>query len=200
VVQLFRKDIQQTFYPTPTISTQALVDWFKTKTTIEDYIISLSGIFLSSEVAFMSDYEILKAINGVKDSIPSLSDILEPAAGNGHISSVLQTNGFEVESYDLYDYSGVEEPKTKVKTGVDFLKTDFRKYDWVVTNPPYSKDLLMPFVKKSLNIAKKGVAMFLKGTFLESNTRADFFKESGQLRYILIFSKKATRCEKWVRF
>lgn len=38
--------------------------------------------------------------------------------------------------------------------------------DWVITNPPYNKDLL-PILNNALNFSSEGVAMLLRLTFLE---------------------------------
>lgn len=93
-------------------------------------------------------------------------NILEPSCGEGHLSKVMQSNGYTVESYDLVDRGfGKQE---------DF----FNITDWngdVVTNPPYK--LAKQFIEHSLEITKNGakIAMFLKLTFMESKGRKQFF-------------------------
>jgi hypothetical protein len=62
--------------------------------------------------------------------------------------------------------------------------------DWIITNPPYYKKLLMPIVEKSINISKKGVAMFMKLTFLETSIRANFLKNNSMLKHVLIFENR----------
>ena len=111
--------------------------------------------------------------------------VLEPAAGKGHISKVLQKYIPNVIATDLYDYG---EPS--VTSGVDFLKEEFKDIDAVITNPPYASNLLMPFIEKALKVSNRWVAMLLKLTFLEGKARYKFFKKNRQLRYVLVFSNR----------
>lgn len=97
------------------------------------------------------------------------SPILEPSCGEGHISKVLSSHGYEVESRDLVD-RGYGTPH------MDFLKKDNQLWIGdIVTNPPYR--YAQEFVEKALEIIPKGhkVAMFLKLTFLEGKKRKDLF-------------------------
>lgn len=97
--------------------------------------------------------------------------ILEPACGEGHISEVLKRAGYIVKSFDLYDRSYGE-------TGVNFLEygSDSALEMDIIANPPYSH--AKRFVTHALDIVKDGckVAMFLKLTFLESQSRRDLFR------------------------
>lgn len=115
--------------------------------------------------------------------------LLEPSAGQGHISNVLQ-NSFpsnKIISTDLIDYGN-----PNIQSGLDFLVESYpyNKADWVITNPPYSSKILMPFVLKALQIASKGVAMLLKITFLESVRRKKFFEETQMLENVVLFSNR----------
>lgn len=95
--------------------------------------------------------------------------ILEPACGEGHMSDVLISRGYNVTSYDLIDRGygdGV----------MDFLSDDIQSWHGdIITNPPYK--LAKQFVEKSLDIIPEGnkVAMFLKLLFMESQERKDLF-------------------------
>lgn len=96
-------------------------------------------------------------------------NILEPACGAGHISKVLEANGYNVESRDLI-YRGFG------KGGCDFLSSTEQNIDKdIITNPPYKH--AQRFVEKSLSIITEGhkVAMFLKLTFLEGKSRRAMF-------------------------
>lgn len=54
----------------------------------------------------------------------------------------------------------------------DFLKTDtHEKYDWIITNPPFK--LAEAFISHGLARARKGVAMLVRTTFIESIGRYD---------------------------
>ena len=97
------------------------------------------------------------------------SCILEPACGEGHMSDVLISGGYNVTSYDLIDRGygdGV----------MDFLSDDIQSWHGdIVTNPPYK--FAKQFVEKSLDIIPEGnkVAMFLKLQFMESKGRKELF-------------------------
>ena len=99
-------------------------------------------------------------------------DVLEPACGGGHISNVLDANGYNVESVDIVNrgYQGQH-------TSEDFFK---RKETWngdIVTNPPYK--FAAEFVEHALDVTAEGhkIAMFLKLTFLEGEKKTQTFPE-----------------------
>jgi hypothetical protein len=99
-------------------------------------------------------------------------NIVEPCAGRGNISVELIRNGYNVESFDLYEY---DNQLCNIKTGEDVLGLQ-KPYgaEALVTNPPYHKDL--PRL-----IAEKGVAeydvtaLFVRLTFLEGKKRKKLF-------------------------
>lgn len=109
-----------------------------------------------------------KAVELLLDLEKFDSNILEPCCGEGHMSEVLKSAGYNVTSSDLIDrgYGGVKS------------LFDYEHFDGdIVTNPPYK--LALDCVKKSLDIVDDGhkVAMFLKIQFLESKTRKEFFEQ-----------------------
>lgn len=111
--------------------------------------------------------------------------ILEPAAGAGHISTVLKDRyNSAVTSRDLID-RGVN----WIETGVDFLNSDSEeKYDFIMTNPPFS--LAKQFIDKSLQ--KSDVSfIFAKIQFLEGIKRKEWFKEI-PLKYVYVYSNRAS--------
>ena len=100
------------------------------------------------------------------------SNIVEPCAGRGNISIELIRQGYDVRSFDLFEY---DNPLCNITIGQDVLT--LQKPDGVealVTNPPYHKDL--PRL-----IAEKGVseydltALFVRLTFLEGKKRKKLF-------------------------
>ena len=97
--------------------------------------------------------------------------IWEPACGEGHISRVLKERGYAVVSSDLIDRGyGVG--------GIDFLKSEAANFTYdIITNPPYK--YAKEFVEHSLEIVQEGrkVAMFLKLTFLEGQSRRELFRK-----------------------
>jgi len=100
-----------------------------------------------------------------RDRIPHR--IWEPACGPGAISRVLEDEGFEVRSSDLFDY---EYPGAV--SDLDFLTVDethpiANATDGIVTNPPYYLAARSaPFVARAIELARY-VALLLRLPFLE---------------------------------
>lgn len=95
--------------------------------------------------------------------------IWECACGEGHLTEVLKSRGYIVRSTDLVDRGyGIG--------GVDFLKQSKVINGDIITNPPYKYAQI--FVEHALSLVQEGnrVAMFLKLTFLESNSRRKLFE------------------------
>lgn len=95
-------------------------------------------------------------------------NIWECACGEGHISKVLETHGYDVTSTDLVNRGyGVG--------GIDFLTTTEQWNGDIITNPPYS--MAKEFVEHAMKLIVDGhkVAMFLKLTFLEGQARKPLF-------------------------
>lgn len=96
--------------------------------------------------------------------------VWEPCCGQGHISKVLESRGYDVRSTDLCDRGYGE-------GGVDFLSVNEVGIDSdIVTNPPYSH--AQQFVEKALGCVADGhkVVMFLKLTFAEGKARKSLFE------------------------
>ncbi len=85
---------------------------------------------------------------------------LEPAAGRGHMSKVLEEYFAQVGSADVHDYG-----YGPVR---DFLKEQYpeRSFDWVIANPPFR--LAEEFARTALKVARVGVAMLVRTVFIES--------------------------------
>lgn len=98
-------------------------------------------------------------------------NVWECACGEGNLSKVLKSKGFNVFSTDLIDRGYQDEI-------IDFLKTDIKFMGDIITNPPFK--YTTEFILKSLDSIPMGnkVAMFLKINYL-----------SGQKRYKEIYSK-----------
>src|SRR3954470_20929238 len=88
---------------------------------------------------------------------------LEPACGAGHMAKVLKEYVGEVHAFDAYDYG--------YGATRDFLTypNETNAVDWVITNPPFR--LAEEFVLRALRIARRGVAIFARTVFLESDRR-----------------------------
>ncbi len=99
-------------------------------------------------------------------------NIVEPTAGRGNISIELIRNGYNVQSFDLFEY---DNPLCNITTGQDVLELQKPAgAEALITNPPYHKNL--PHV-----IAEKGIseynmtALFVRLTFLEGKKRKKLF-------------------------
>jgi hypothetical protein len=86
---------------------------------------------------------------------------LEPACNRGQMSMVLDEYFRTVRSSDVFNYG--------YGAVADFLVPDIRfrrsTFDWVITNPPFR--LGEDFILKALTVARRGVAMLVRTTFLE---------------------------------
>lgn len=95
----------------------------------------------------------------------SRQSCLEPACGAGHMAKVLKEYFGEVRCSDAYEYG-----YAPVR---DFLTYPYETnaVDWVITNPPFR--LAEEFVLRSLQVARRGVAILARTVFLESVGRYD---------------------------
>lgn len=96
-------------------------------------------------------------------------NIWECACGQGHLSKVFESAGYNVKSTDLVDRGYGE-------YGIDFLSITNQYFDGnIITNPPYK--YAKEFIEKALQIIPDGnkVAMFLKVQFLEGKERKFLF-------------------------
>ena len=114
-----------------------------------------------------------------------LSDNLwEPACGQLHLSCRLKDYGYNVVSSDL-----VKRNDYCIK--LDFLQSTkmLENSEDIITNPPFK--LASDFVKKSMELLNNGrfAVFLLKIQFLETETRAELFKNCG-LKYVGVFSNR----------
>lgn len=99
--------------------------------------------------------------------IPRSQVIWECACGDGFISKVLQKNGYKVISTDINHY-GFEDSVE------DFLLSDGKECDWIITNPPFS--LADKFIRKAISLGKP-FAMLLKSQYWHSKKRFALFQQ-----------------------
>ena len=122
-------------------------------------------------------------------------EVLEPCIGNGNIANTINkfyTNKCNITGIDIVDRGY---PNTIVH---DYLtwETD-KKFDCIITNPPYS--LAKEFVEKSMSLLNDGygedgysngqLIMFLKIQFLEGVKRKELF-EKYPPKYIYVFRNR----------
>lgn len=90
-------------------------------------------------------------------------DCREPAANRGYMARPLSEYFGRVEVSDIHDY------------GIGFQVRDYLfppvppASDWTITNPPFR--LAAQFISTALFTSKRGVAMFVRTSFLEGQER-----------------------------
>ena len=128
------------------------------------------------------------AIKAILDKEILSGSILEPAAGQGHITKVLKEYypNSEIISNDLIQRESIN--GIIINDGIDFLTYNpEKKFDNIVTNPPFN--LAQEFIEKALTIANNKVIMFAKIQLLEGAKRFDMFKNT-PLKCVYVFSKR----------
>lgn len=85
---------------------------------------------------------------------------LEPACGAGHMAKPLREYFGDVRASDVHPYGH--------GAVADFIADpcEANAVDWVITNPPFR--LAEAFVRRSLVVARKGVAILARTVFIES--------------------------------
>ena len=107
------------------------------------------------------------ATNALLDREKFIGNIWECACGDGAISKLLISEGYDVYSSDLIDRGfGVQH---------DFLKTN-KKFDNIVTNPPFN--LATEFTIHGLKSINNKMALLCKLSFLEGKKRGSTSKGS----------------------
>ena len=126
--------------------------------------------------------------NAILDRVSFNGSILEPAAGQGHISKLLKERypNNEIISTDLIKRE--DKFDCNIQSGIDFLTYDFgRKFNNVITNPPFS--LAKEFIEKAISITTEKVVMFAKIQLLEGERRKELFIKYPP-KYIYVFTKR----------
>lgn len=124
---------------------------------------------------------------------PQLSDIWEPACGQGHLAKVFDKYKKLKLASDLYDYN-----YERAHIGFDFLQCNEKYNGDIVTNPPYK--FALEFCQKALELIddNRFVCMFMKLTFLEGKKRKPFFLKNPPIRIYVTSTR--TECAKNGKF
>lgn len=150
---------------------------------------SLAGMSVTRERVENDFYATPRnAIEAILEKVELQGSILEPAAGQGHITAVLKEKYpfNEIVSTDLIQRE--EKFGIPIEGGIDFLTHDFkRKFDNIITNPPFNK--AQEFIEKALQLANDKVIMFARIQLLEGNKRKEMF-DNAPLKYVYVFSKR----------
>ena len=111
------------------------------------------------------------------------SNVLEPCAGSGSILSVLRERNAKSYAWDA-------EPRGEGISAIDFLAIDIPPcFDLIITNPPFSKAQAIVDKARSLLVKDGMAAMLLRLAFLESQSRADWWR-SWMPERIYVLSKR----------
>lgn len=117
---------------------------------------------------------------------PTLDDqhVWEPACGELHMARPLGEYFASVTATDVWRYH----PDHGI---CDFLLDGpvFCQPDWIVTNPPFKVGAA--FIEKAVRRARRGVAMFVRSSFTESDGRYDaLFAPDTRPAWVLTFSER----------
>ena len=119
-----------------------------------------------------------------------LGYVWEPACGEGHMAEVLREYSVHIRATDIFDYGyGI--------ANVDFLTQDDNTAagtDWIITNPPFG-DLTEQFTLRAIELAKIGVAMFVRLQWLESVGRYETIFRDHPPTCIAFFAERVPLCK-----
>ncbi len=111
----------------------------------------------------------------------------EPACGEGHMAEVLGEYFREVVATDIHDYGYGDV--------ADFLSPNTHCFpDWIVTNPPFN-DKAEAFVLRAIEVARVGVAMFLRLQWLETIGRYERIFKPHPPALIAQFAERVPLCK-----
>lgn len=102
--------------------------------------------------------------------------VWEPACNRGYMARPLAEAGANVLTSDIADYGWVGQQAIGDFRGDRFHDMrgnamTFGRADWIITNPPFVHG--SDFVKRALDLAHEGVAIIIRGAFLEGGERYD---------------------------
>lgn len=119
-----------------------------------------------------------------------LRSVWEPACGEGHIAEVLREYCSTVEATDVFDYGYGETFDFLDPENCEVIDCD----DWIITNPPFG-DLTEQFVLRAIELAKIGVAMFVRLQWLESVGRYENIFKDHPPTCIAFFAERVPLCK-----
>jgi hypothetical protein len=118
------------------------------------------------------------------------NSVWEPACGEGHIAEVLNEYVQDVGATDIHDYG-----YGQVMNFLGDEPNDLQGYyDWIITNPPFG-DASEKFVLRALELARCGIAMFVRLQWLESNGRYERIYKDQPPTLISFFAERVNLCK-----
>lgn len=121
---------------------------------------------------------------------PVNGSVWEPACGEGHMAEVLGEYFGDVYATDIHDYGyGLTD---------DFLTSEFKDgvspFDWIITNPPFGLKT-EAFVLRALELARVGVAMFVRLQWLDTIGRYNRIFRDHPPTQVAIFAERVPLCK-----
>ncbi len=113
----------------------------------------------------------------------------EPACGEEHMSNPLREFFEYVRASDIYQYGNNE-----IFNFSDVTEEDDNSVDWLITNPPFS--IAQQFIDDGLRVARKGVAMLVRGAFLEGQDRYNELYSKNPPSHIIQYTERVCLLEK----
>jgi hypothetical protein len=115
-----------------------------------------------------------------------MQHVWEPACNRGQMARVLAEEFDNVHATDVHDYGWPGQ------SGVaDFLidwGQDSPDVDWIITNPPFR--LAAEFITHGLNIARHGVAVLVRTSFIEGQARYEALFRGRPETFVLPFVER----------
>lgn len=124
---------------------------------------------------------------------PGGSSAWDPACGEGHMAAPLAEYFREVHSTDVHDYGWGFPPLDFLDLPPDTHEAA-ADYDWIITNPPFG-DKTEAFVLRALDLAKIGVAMFVRLQWLETIGRYERLFRDRPPTLIAFFCERVNLCK-----
>lgn len=113
----------------------------------------------------------------------------EPACGEGHMAEVLKDYFHHVRCSDVHDYRKGYAVGSFVGEGLDVAGCESgQEPDWVITNPPFN--LACEFAERAIHIARVGVALLVRTTWLESRDRYDRLFRNTPPNFVGLFTER----------
>lgn len=122
----------------------------------------------------------------VKDLDPAAVSCWEPACGEGHMAWGLADHFAEVTATDVHDYGfgGVLDFLGEEASGAAWRG----RFDWIITNPPFIDG--EAFIVAALARARRGVAMLLRLSFMETVGRYPLLYGKHPVRLVAPFAER----------
>lgn len=122
----------------------------------------------------------------------------EPACGEGHIAGVLEEYFGTVVASDVHDYGCDGRMPPGWWGFLNFLEpedgVELPAADWIITNPPFHKKT-EGFVLRALELARVGVAVFVRMQWLETKGRYERIFRDRPPTVVAFFAERVPLCK-----